>query len=209
VAERFWSAATLTDAGDVSRRQDAFLDRSLPLSGIDLAGHTTDRWRGLGVGEAWDDLLEMLEPVKWYGRLLGAEALAARLAGSEMPQARPYDLASPLDQLIDHLPVESRMARTVAELCEQAVGDDAGGQAARAQLLKRVERWRQLGQSSGDAPRGLGPLVEKLALLGGLIVDRLDGGAPVSDAMLNELFAPEGEFVLALPPGLHRWLIAP
>ena len=208
VAERFWSDATLTDARDVSRRQDVFICRSLPLCGIDLAAQTAGRWRELGIAETWDDLLEMLEPVKWYGRLLGAEALAARLAGSEMPQARPYDLDSPLDQLIDHLPVESHVAREMAELCEQASGEGAQAQPARDALQTRLKRWRQVGTSSSAAPQGLGPLAENLARLGTLIEQRLVADTPATEKELADLLVPEGEFMLALPPALHRWLTA-
>ena len=44
-----------------------------------------------GITETVSQLLGVLEPSKWYARLLGAEALAARLQGSEMPKARPYN----------------------------------------------------------------------------------------------------------------------
>lgn len=208
VAERFWSAGTLVDAGDVSRRQDQFVDRLLPLSGIRLTEQTTARWRELGVSEAWDDLLGMLEPIKWYGRLLGMEALAARIAGTEMPQARPYDLSSPLDQLIDHLPVESRAAREVADLCVRAVGSETEKQIARDSVRKRLGVWKKLAEASAEAPGGLGPLAVKLAGLGELIAARLAGEIQAQER-LAPLLVPEGEFMLALPPALHRWLVNP
>jgi len=202
VAERFWSAVTMTDAVDMYRRQDAFIDRVLPAVGIDLSTRT--RWQTLGIGAPWDALLEMLEPVKWYGRLLGAEALAARLAGSEMPQARPYDLSSRLDGLIDHLPVESRAARQVAQLCTRAEADGGG---AREELKCLIGRWQTMAGSAADAPAGLAPLALKLGRLGELIIGRLEKSECASTAALDDLLVPEGEFVLALPPSLHRWLI--
>lgn len=208
IAERFWSAPVLTGATDVSHRLDVFLDRSLPLSGIDLAAQTSARWRALGIDVVWDDLICMLEPIKWYGRLLGMEVLNARIAGTEMPQARPYDTASPLDQLIDHLPVESRAAREVAELCERASAEGVANAAARGALLKRLNIWKQLGASSDGAPDGLGPLARKLADLGTLIELRLDG-VKSDSRTLCELLVPEGEFMLALPPALQRWLVGP
>ena len=61
-------------------------------------------------------LLALLEPVKWYGRLLGEQALRARLAGSEMPKARPYQADTPLDRVADFLPPESMAARRLDEL---------------------------------------------------------------------------------------------
>ncbi len=205
VAERFWSPGTLVDAEDACRRQDGFQDRMLPLAGIDLEQQASSRWRALGVSESWDELVRMLEPVRWYGRLLGMEALRARIAGSEMPQARPYDLSSPLDQLIDHLPVESRDARDVAELCRNA---DAGDSAARDLLQITLARWRELAAASTDAPQGLGPLAVRLAELAGIIEQRL-AGSTVEPAVLVEVIRPEGEFMLALPPALQRWLVGP
>ncbi len=207
VAERFWSPATLTDSREVNRRQDVFLDRSLPLSGIELTANTSARWRSLGISEAWDDLVCMLEPIKWYGRLLGMEALNARIAGTEMPQARPYDVASALDQLIDHLPVESRTARAVAELCEQATSEQAERGVARETLLRYLKLWKKLGEASDEAPVGLSPLASKLAELGRLIERRLEGEAQSAETIAG-LLVPEGEFMLALPRVLYRWLLA-
>ena len=206
LAERFWSPATLTDPADLYRRLDVFVDRVLPAAGISLMADTRSHWRRLGVDPAWDDFLEMVEPVKWYGRLLGAEALAARLSGTEMPQARPYDPASPLDSLIDHLPVESRRARQVAGLCARVIRDDGD---ARAELEALIRRWRALAAGAADAPAGLAPLVGKLIRLGELIEDRLSGGSAVPETVLAELQNPEGEFILALPPPLRQWLTAP
>ncbi len=205
IAERFWSAAALNDDRNVSHRQNAFLDRCLPLAGIDLAKQTAAHWRALDIDPVWDDLICMLEPIRWYGRLLGMAALNARIAGTEMPQSRPYDLSSPLDQLIDHLPVESRAAGVVAELCEQTGAEGKAGQTARIALQKRLEIWSQLGKSSGEAPHDLGPLARRLAELGVLIEQRLQGDVAPAGS-LAALQVPEGEFMLALPPALRRWL---
>ncbi len=203
VAERLWSAAGTTDPDDMYRRLDAFVDRVLPGADIRLAADTRDRWRALGIDPVWDPLLEMLEPVKWYGRLLGAEALAARLAGTEMPQARPYDLTSPLNRLIDHLPVESRRARALTGLCARADAGDAG---TRAELETDIRRWQALPDLAGEAPPDLVPLIGRLVQLGELILERLSGRPVGSDGELDELQVPEGEFMLALPPGLRTWL---
>ena len=124
-----------------------------------------------------------------------------------MPQARPYDLASPLNQLIDHLPVESRNARALAALCLQAADEDDAGQAALALLRQKLQIFAQLGAASAEAPQGLGPLARKLAGLGVLIEQRLDGQAATPD-QLRALVRPEDEFMLALPPALWRWLVS-
>jgi hexosaminidase len=206
VAERFWSSPSLTDSQDMYRRQDVFIDQVLPQCGIDLNGGTRSRWRTLGIESRWDDLLEMLEPVKWYGRLLGAEALAARLAGTEMPQARPYDLSSRLDGLIDHLPVDGRKARQIALSCERAGSGDEG---AREDVDLTIHRWRALAEAHTEAPEGLGPMAVKLGVLGELIARRLADGVRAEPSALSELLIPEGEFMLALPPSLYRWLVLP
>lgn len=208
VAERFWSPGTLTDVEDVRRRQHAFVDWQLPLAGIDLAESSSARWQALGVSAPWDELVRMLEPIKWYGRLLGMEALAARIAGSEMPQARPYDVASPLNQLIDHLPVESRAAGDLAKLCLLANTDGSERQTARATLEQRTALWRNLAKTADEAPAGLGPLAIRLAELGALIERRLSEGTPANEAELAAVLQHEGEFMLAMPPALYRWLIA-
>ena len=58
-----------------------------------------------------DPLVEMLEPVKWYRRLLGA-AFERRVNGlGESDVTRPYDAGTPLNRLVDHLPPESLASR--------------------------------------------------------------------------------------------------
>ena len=57
-------------------------------------------------------LLQMLEPVKWYRRLLGERVLAERTAGvDESAATRPYDVATPLTRPVDWLPPESLASR--------------------------------------------------------------------------------------------------
>ena len=79
--------------------------------------------------------MQYLEPTKWYSRLLGAQALQARMQGSEMPQARPYTVATPLNKVVDYLMPESFASRglkdavigehldELALLCEGAVAE--------------------------------------------------------------------------------------
>ena len=59
---------------------------------------------------------ELLEPIKWYGRLLGEQALNARIQGSEMPQARPYTTDTALNRPVDALLPESFAAQRFARL---------------------------------------------------------------------------------------------
>lgn len=60
-------------------------------------------------------MFEQLEPIKWYGRVLGLDRLRARVDGqAEAHIPRPYDLSSEFNRWIDHLPPESLPARHLA-----------------------------------------------------------------------------------------------
>ena len=72
---------------------------------------------GIDVGVA--PLLGVLEPSKWYSRLLGSEALAARLQGQEMPQARPYTVDTELRTIACVISPESFVSAQFFELCER------------------------------------------------------------------------------------------
>ena len=75
----------------------------------------------IGFSKSQQVVLSYLEPVKWYGRLLGEQALQARLSGTEMPQARPYDVNTPLNHIIDFIMPESMAARRLATVIEVKV----------------------------------------------------------------------------------------
>ena len=112
VAERLWSAADCTDVEDFyTRLQACWL--CLPED-PELAARRNLEAMGLNLDQI--KVICLLEPVKWYGRLLGQQALEARIAGSEMPKARPYNLETPLNRVVDMLPPESIAARRLDEL---------------------------------------------------------------------------------------------
>ena len=112
VAERLWSAASCTDVDSMYRRLQACW-LSLPED-PELTARRNLHEMGFSADQI--SLLSLLEPVKWYGRLLGEQALRARLAGSEMPKARPYQVDTPLNRVADFLPPESLAARRLDEL---------------------------------------------------------------------------------------------
>lgn len=204
LAELFWTRVR-RETDDVYRRLDGFLDRPLAAGAMTLDGLTATRLEGLGLDPGWLPLVAMLEPVKWYSRLLGAEALAARIAGSEMPRSRPYDTRSPLDGLVDHLPPESRAARSLTRLCKASESKDAS---AVDRLGILLERWQDLpGQDAPLPPGGEGlPLLgERLGMLAEAINARL-AGERAAVALIRELLEPAGELMLAMPAGLHAWL---
>jgi len=201
VAERFWSLPEREDPEHLRIRLDGFLDRTLPEAGIDLAGALEAAFVRLGINGAWRDVAMLMEPVKWYGRLLGAEALAARIEGREMPQARPYGVNTPLDALVDHLPPESREAWRLAARC-RAAGD--GDESALRILENLLARWRSL-NAQGDAPASLAVPLSRLLLLADAIESRLNGST-IDPETLAALCSPMGELVLAMPTALQAWL---
>ena len=170
LAERFWSGVEVTDADDLRRR-----------------------WPGWAVpqGEV-SELLSLCEPVKWYGRLLGEVALNARIRGQEMPQARPYDAATPLSRPIDFLPPESWAARVVLS------DDDAS-------LEARCTAWRA---QAGSAPQEYAALFAAIGEACDLVLSRLKGdlSADAARAALLALYKPYGEFLPAVILHLHTRL---
>lgn len=161
VAERLWSPASITD-------MDALRDR-------------WPAWCDFGVE---DELLALCEPVKWYGRLLGEIALNARIAGEEMPQARPYDADTPLNRPVDQLPPESLAARVV-------LGEDD------AALAQRCRRWQQ---ASAPTDGELQPVIEAIRAACGVVLECLDGARSRADAVeaLQALYRPYGEYMPAV-----------
>ncbi len=209
LAERFWSAAECRALADVHERVDAFLARSARIGSVDPLGASAAALQRLGVAGEFLEALAWFEPVKWYGRLLGAQALAARIAGREMPQARPYTLTSSLDEVIDHLPVESRAARRLEQLCLKA----ANVSVPPAELSATLEDLRRLAAlGERELPDALpGELVELLPHLGRLAdaVEARLGGERLAVETLAELLTPAGELILAGPKSLCLWLTQP
>jgi hexosaminidase len=210
LAERFWSMAALRDVGDMRRRLRGSLAALGATGMLDLMGSSRALLARAGVGPDWQPLIDVLEPVKWYARLLGAEALAARLQGREMPLARPYQVDTPLDRVVDGLLPEAFAVTDLASLCQQV---DSGDTHARATLRRLAETWRRLPRP-GSGPAELEPLAERLARLGALVIERLDNrtaAARLSPGTLAQLAAdaePCGEYLLAAVPVIRAWLVA-
>lgn len=204
LAERFWSPAALQDEDDLYRRLDVCLEVLEIGADMDLFEISRRLLRKAGLQPAWDPLAAVLEPVKWYGRLLGEEALAARIAGREMPQSRPYDADTPLDRVVDGLLPESLEARRVARLCERSAAADAE---AAARLRAQAEVWRGL-PGSGAGPAELDELARRLNLLGMLVIDVMDDRVAPESVVPAVLAAgqPHGEYLLAVADPVCRWL---
>jgi hexosaminidase len=195
VAERLWSPAEINDVEDFYRR----LRLVLELPPYAVAAVQQSRLRDLGLSDGQISTAAYLEPVKWYARLLGAEALQARLQGSEMPQARPYDTNTRLNRLVDFISPESLAARQLMML-------------EPPQLLALARRWRNLDDQ--DWPPDVRDAIAGLRDVGAVLVELL-GEAPQgvhearyaqSIARLQDLYQPRGEYMVAVVPWLLRWL---
>ena len=173
-------------------------------SGVDIRAMSRALMSRAGADDEAIALLELLEPVKWYGRLLGEEALAARIAGAEMPQARPYDADTPLDRVVDALFPESLPARRVARLCQRHSEGDSG---AVAGILECALAWQALGPWP-DCPADVAPALDLLCRVGEAVVDVLEGCMAPSDALtlLETAAKPQGEYLIAVVPPLRSWL---
>ena len=180
VAERLWSPVVTTDVSDFYTRLAGVLD-SPPF---ELSATQARQLAALGLTDAQIAVAGMLEPVKWYARLLGETALQARLAGTEMPQARPYDTTTPLTRIVDFISPESLAARSLLQL-----SDD--------QLRSNALAWCNL--AVADWPADVRSAIEQLVQLGEAVRARLDGelsGAQF-DAAASGLYGPHGEYLLA------------
>jgi len=216
LAERFWSPAAVTDATDMYER----LARQPPLlagfAGLDIAARQAALFASLGVGAddltRLRDLLDAIEPVKWYARLLGSAALRARVAGSAERVERPYLVDTPLDKIVDYIEPASLWAARFERLVMRLIADpaDAG---ARAEVREGAARWRR----QRDVVRTLGRRVpavaeldvlsERLSLLADVVDARLNGAVDQREhAVVARAAEPVGELLIAVAPVLARWL---
>ena len=206
IAERFWSdlrrpsasataraaAQAAPDIDDMYARMAA-TQRQLARAGVlNLRAAAQRNLRRLGL-TAEDirelaPLFEMLEPAKWYARLLGGARLARRAERADENVApRPYDAATPLDRIVDAIPPESLAARRFA--AEQ----DAARLRAFAAGWRRQRRWFERRRhalpciAELDAPSAM--LVELAEQL-----ERCLRGEPAS--VPEPALQPFGEYVL-------------
>ena len=156
IAERLWSPLKVDAdaAGGVSAaevddmvRRLAASQRQLARAGIlDLAASRRTGLRRLGLVagdiDALMPLINALEPVKWYARLLGPMALKRRAEGvGEAAAERPYNAATPLSRVIDVIPPESLPARALLSADEgelRAIAD--GWRSQREAFLRCREK---------------------------------------------------------------------
>ncbi len=221
LAERFWSVASLRDLDFLYQRLPAVQARLAYSAGLDLAAAQAQQLVALGVPLAAQPeltgLLQVLEPIKWYARLLGPAGLAARAQGLRLEGPRPYDTQSPLDQLVDLLPPESLWCRELSVLLQAWLA----GEAVTPTLLAVAADWQQQPRrlaalcSQAPALRVAQPLAGALAALGNSLTQLLQADSPsarqVALTQLTRQLAaaqPRGELVLAVVPVLTELVAA-
>ncbi|XOV84130.1 MAG: beta-N-acetylhexosaminidase [bacterium] len=189
VAERLWSAQQVCDVKDFYERLNHFL--GLPC--LDLQASLTRQLTAVGLSATQIEVACMLEPVKWYARLLGSQALQARLMGKEMPQARPYGTLSCFDRVVDYISPESLAARRLSDC-------------SREELVVHLDLWQQ--SDSQAWPGDVAPAIEGLAEIARTMQRYLAGSLSAEQVRIELLrvYRPIGEYMLAPVPALLRWL---
>jgi hexosaminidase len=193
VAERLWSPREVKDVDQFYLR----LQNVLGLPEFALVERQSKTLQQLGLQPQQIQAAMLLEPVKWYARLLGEQALQARLSGQEMPQARPYDVYTPLNRIIDHISPESLSARALAGLTP-------------AELKEQALVWAQLDPATW--PADAQPVITVLVDVGRqcfqlLAVDDADKQQVQGFIeYLRACYVPYGEYMLAVVPVLIDWL---
>ena len=191
IAERFWSPADVRNTADMYRRLAATHATLARMGMVDLGATVRERLTRAGLSLEDTDglmpLIEMLEPVKWYARLLGGQGSTPGAVNSE----RPYDADTPLDRVVDCIPPESLAARRVADLRDED------------RLRELVAGWRsqrdQVERCSGRR------IVEELTVASETLVtlaEQLDAHLCGHEARVPDAaFEPHGEYML--PVALH------
>ena len=181
VAERLWSEPERCDVEGFYLR----LEQTLGQAPLALAEIAASNLSELGLSQEQIDTVSLLEPVKWYGRLLGEVALSARIRGEEMPQARPYDTQTPLDRIVDLIAPESLAARSLQHSSAEQWQEYAATWAA-----LDVQSYPDDVHGAVSALRSLGEFIRN----GANDLDRLD-----------DLYGPWQEYVVAPVIAYKAW----
>ena len=189
IAERFWSPVDVRDTVDMYRRLRATQATLAHLGVVEPIRDLRRRLKRSGLSD--DDarglmpLIEMLEPVKWYARLLGGST------PGEVGGDRPYDTNTRLDRVVDCIPPESLAARRLARVRdEDRLREIVAGWRSQRDRVKRCSRQGIVRELTGVS--------EMLFRLAEQLDAHLHGRqARVPDAA----FEPHGEYML--PVALH------
>ena len=195
VAERLWSMDPPADAP--AARLEASLDQLADAGLVAVRQTSRELLVEFGVAPTQLDVVELLEPIKWYGRLLGEQALAARIEGSTMPEARPYTTDTALNRPVDALLPESFAAKRFARLL------DANGPALRGECA-RLRRICAQGEVLPDLRGPVGQLAELLETVLAVLDGRIATAA--AQERVTAAAGPSGEYINAIAPSVQAWL---
>jgi len=187
VAERLWSAHEITDTDDFYARLNGLLNTPF----FNLVKRQHEALLALGLNPVQADIAMLLEPIKWYARLLGEQALNARLMGQEMPQARPYDVTTPLNRVVDMIAPESLSARALCDMPDK-------------ELLALMKLWQE--QDAAAWPVDLRGAIGGLKQAANIMIDALEHDVANAQSDLLALYIPYGEYMLAPVLVLVDWL---
>lgn len=177
LAERFWSDADASSQDLLERL--AASRRLLAERGIVAEdSNASEEFPSL------TPLLEMLEPVKWYRRLLGSAEFERRVNGiGGSVEDRPYNATTPLRRIVDRLAPESLASR-------RAEADLAAG----APMQKWIAGWRQQRIALAEYPA----LLEELGDASAALAEIAAIVAGESNADASPLAGPFGEYLLPI-----------
>jgi len=213
VAERLWSDREVRDVDSLYRRTERFLGALASYGGIDVESERRRALESIGLsasdGRALSALFEVIEPVKWYARLLGETALRARVEGREAPATRPYGVDTRLDRVVDLIPAECPIARSVAKRVDAVL--ERQDAASRRWLLRLSRRWRSQRRACVRVGARV-PQVFELDAVSALLADLADvvdavlagraGGA--ERAVARSALEPCGELLIGVAPAIVR-----
>lgn len=178
IAERFWN-------GSKSRMEDVYENAAKTRSTLATLGILAQD--NAVLFRAYPDLaplIKMLEPVKWYLRLLGVAEFQRRVSGlGDSGAERPYATTTPLDRIVDRIPPESLATR-------HAVADLGTG----ANMDRWIAGWREQRTALERHP----DLLDELRDASDALVqfaDFVDGDVNVD---IDSLGGPHGEYLLPI-----------
>jgi len=214
IAERLWSGSTAS--ADVYPRLEASWECMNVLLGINIYEPIEQFIASFNASineiHLLRVLLQNLEPVKGYARLLGDQA-DARVSGTEVSANRPYNCDTPLNRIVDLLPPESLSARKTLQILRNCTDNSA-----RDSLKIQAKDWceqllivRKLMVQDSRLAEIL-PLSESLALMGDLLNTWLSTKNTAENStnclttkeIANALMLPACELVLPITLGLSE-----
>lgn len=186
IAERLW-CADVDPSRDIDGLYERMAETRSALAGLGIVG---EDHASHDVAPGIRPLVEMLEPVKWYRRLLGTGEYERRINGlGGSTDTRPYDVPTPLDRIVDQIAPESLASRRAEANLARGGPMDAwtrGWRSQRSALAEDPALQAELGAAS-----------EALAVL----ADVLDGKATTDPATLA---GPFGEYLLPVAYAVKR-----